>query len=69
MKLDDKNNEQILDISAIDDGFNLRDRHDTFFTDPEFLNDLKIEGIPQVRNSTMKLESTSMKIQKYKHKG
>jgi hypothetical protein len=66
MKLDNKN--EILDISSIDDCFNLQDRHDgdTFFTDPELLNDLKIDGIPK---KSIKIESSNPVIQKYKHKG
>jgi hypothetical protein len=52
MKLDSKN-DQSLDISAIDDRFNLQDRHDTFFIDPELLNDLKNDDVPLKRNSTI----------------
>jgi hypothetical protein len=37
------NSNQILDLSAIENRFDLRDRGDTLFTDPDFLEDLKIE--------------------------
>ena len=40
VKLDGRH---MLDISAIDGGFDIGQRHDTFFTDPDFLMGLKIE--------------------------
>lgn len=44
-------------------------RHDTFFTDPDFLMGLKIEqSRPQQRGVTMKVEVKN-KIQSYNHKG